>query len=282
MDRSCKTPNYKSSVDPGMFYTLLSRATSSDLVKIVNFTEDVVKCNYHAKNEMERLRTEEVLSCKHPLTELNGLKICLHNIRKWDKHINHFLSDENYLNHSSILCFTETHTSEHDFKDIKEYHNGTWDSVHEHRGHGFAICYDTCKVEITEDNFDIVFEDLEIFPVGMKIGNERVLLVLIYRPPDGPKLPFLYQLHHQVNRLPRHNYDRLIVLGDFNLDQRLPEHRDSFIPFCEHFEFIQRSTWSTHRYGGILDLVFDTDQSKQPVDWIPSPYSDYFVLLIEM
>ena len=66
----CKTPNYKSSVDPGMFYTLLSRATSSDLVKIVNFTEDVVKCNYHAKNEMERLRKEALSKYNKKLREL--------------------------------------------------------------------------------------------------------------------------------------------------------------------------------------------------------------------
>ena len=70
---------------------------------------------------------------------------------------------------SSIFCFTETHTSEYDFKGIKEYHKGTWDSVHEHSGHGFALCYDTCKVEIIEDGFDVVFENLEIFPVGMKL-----------------------------------------------------------------------------------------------------------------
>ena len=47
------------------------------------------------------------------------------------------------------------------------YHRGTWDSVHEHRGHAFALCYD--KVEIIQDNFDVVFEDLEIFPVGMEL-----------------------------------------------------------------------------------------------------------------
>ena len=83
MDRSTKNPKYQRKTDEGMFYTLLSRATTSDLVKIVNFTEDVIKCNKQAKQHMERLRTEEVLFCNHPVTELNGTKICLHNIRKW-------------------------------------------------------------------------------------------------------------------------------------------------------------------------------------------------------
>ena len=104
-----------------------------------------------------------------------------------------------------------------------------------------------------------------------EIGNDLVFLVFIYRPPYGPKQPFLYQLQHQVERLPRQDFDRVIVLGDFNLDQKSPQHRDCFAPFCEYFEIIQRCTWSTLRWGGISDLVFDTDQSKQPVDWMPPP-----------
>ena len=90
----------------------------------------------------------------------------------------------------------------------------------------------------------------------------------------------MYQLQYQVERLPRQDFDRVIVLGDFNLDQKSPQHRDCFIPFCEYFEFIQCSTWSTHRWGGILDLAFDTDQSKQPVDWMPSPYSEHFYRIV--
>ena len=115
--------------------TLFSRATSSDVVKIVNFTitKDFIQLNKQSKQEMERLRTEEVLfynpslfcnhplSCNHPLTELNGTRICLHNMRKLDKPISYFLSDKSYLNHGSIFCFTETHTSEHDFTGMKEY-----------------------------------------------------------------------------------------------------------------------------------------------------------------
>ena len=139
------------------------------------------------------------------------------------------------------------------------------------------------KVEIIGVDFNLVFEeDEEVFPLGMKIGNERVLMVLVYRPPNSRKNIFLYKLKHQVDRLPREDYDRLIVLGDFNLDQKLEAHRDCFVDFLEYFDFIQRSTWSTHIYGGILDLVFDTNKSKEPVEWMPSPYSDHFVLLIEM
>lgn len=85
-----------------------------------------------------------------------------------------------------------------------------------------------------------------------------------------------------MEQLPRDNYDRLLILGDFNLDQKDPQHRNSFDSFMLRFDVIQRSTWSTHRYGGILDLIFDSNKSKLPVDWMPSPYSDHFVLLVEL
>ena len=42
--------------------------------------------------------------------------------------------------------------------------------------------------------------------------------------------------------------------------------------------FSQRSQYSTHIYGGHLDLVFDNAKSE-PVEWAPSPYSDHFVLI---
>ena len=34
---------------------------------------------------------------------------------------------------------------------------------------------------------------------------------------------------------PRDNYDRLIVLGDFNMDQKSPEHQGCFTDLCLAF-----------------------------------------------
>lgn len=92
----------------------------------------------------------------------------------------------------------------------------------------------------------------------------------------------LYRLLSQVERLLRDNYDRLIVLGDFNMNQKSPEHQGCFTDLCIAFKLIQRSNWSTHKYGGILDLVFDSNRSKESVNWMPSPYSDHFVLIIDL
>ena len=71
------------------------------------------------------------------------------------------------------------------------------------------------------------------------------------------------------------------MVGDFNLDQMLPENEEKVNPIITELNFHQRSHYSTHILGGILDLVFDNDKT-QSVEWMPSPYSDHFVLLIQV
>ena len=97
-----------------------------------------------------------------------------------------------------------------------------------------------------------------------------------------PKATFLHQLLSQLTSLPESDYERLIVVGDFNLDQKSPEHRNCFTSLIDHFHFIQRSTYSTHKYGGILDLIFDNDESKNPAEWMPSPFSDHFIMMFDL
>ena len=88
------------------------------------------------------------------------------------------------MQYSSILCFTEMHTIniEYHSRDIRHYHDGTWESVHKRTSHGLAFCYDTARVQIIEDEFEIFFPDLEMFPVGFRMSNFSVLLVLVHRP----------------------------------------------------------------------------------------------------
>ena len=66
------------------------------------------------------------------------------------------------------------------------------------------------------------------------------------------------------------------------MNQKSPEHQGCFTDLCIAFKLIQWLNWSTHEYGGILDLVFDSNRSKESVNWMPSPYSDHFVLIIDL
>ena len=277
MDQTTGKGNRKAPVSAGMFYTLLSRARSRDKLKILNFKESHIKVSQAVVQEMERMRRDCLFSWNHPLIEMKGTKICLFNIVSWNLHIPHFLSDKYFVNYSSVFCFTETHTNNKDFKKFEEYHPG-WKSIHHPTAeHGLAICYDTETVVIEKEFSTSGL--LQVLPVAMKIEDELVLLVLVYRPP-GARGTFVYELTQLLTMLDIHRY-RTIVLGDFNLDQMLPENIEAFGGFCTQFNFNQRSTYSTHIRGGILDLVFD-DKKSESVQWMPSPYSDHFVILIDI
>ena len=68
----------------------------------------------------------------------------------------------------------------------------------------------------------IFYRDLEIMPVGVTIAGTKLLLILVYRPQTSSKRVFLHQLLGEIERLLMSDYERLIVLGDFNLDKKSP------------------------------------------------------------
>ena len=74
---------------------------------------------------------------------------------------------------------------------------------------------------------------------------------------------------------------RTLVVGDFNCDQMLDQHVTLFASFSSRFDFHQRSKYSTHIKGGILDLVFDSKKTTD-VEWMFTPFSDHFILLIDL
>ena len=91
---------------------------------------------------------------------------------------------------------------------------------------------------------------------------------------------FIQELQDQLQVLDVDKYNT-VLLGDFNLDQMHDPYVELFQNLCNQFAFTQRSNYSTHIHGGILDLVFHNRKST-PVEWIPSPYSDHFVIIFDV
>lgn len=266
-------------INPGMMYTLLSRAKCRNHLKLLNFTDrSQIKINKAALDEMRRMRLETLLSYKHPIEKSKGNSICLFNIRSWDLHLHHFLSDHFLAAYSSVLLFTETRTANcsSTVKEISDYCVG-WKNIHHCSGHGLAICYDTSKVKDVERI--PTWGTIECLAVAMTIDYQRVLFVLIYRPqsqsPNTFSQSLIIELDHIQSQMANDNY-RTIVAGDFNLPGNTNVLDEIFPPSSYH----QRSKYSTHIHGGILDLVFD-DKKSEPVDWVPSPFSDHFVIIFD-
>ena len=115
----------------------------------------------------------------------------------------------------------------------------------------------------------------------LDVNGLRILLVLLYRAP-GPAGTFVDDLIVLIETILNdiHPVDRILLIGDFNLDQMLDENIHTTNPLLQRFHFHQHSHYSTHIQGGILDLVFDTNMGDC-VSWIPSPYSDHFTLCID-
>ena len=78
-----------------------------------------------------------------------------------------------------------------------------------------------------------------------------------------------------INELPTPH--RMFIVDDFNLDLMLPDHVFKVNPLVQNFNFSQRSQYSTHIHGEILDLVFDASNSSSNT-FLPSPYNDDVVL----
>ena len=115
----------------------------------------------------------------------------------------------------------------------------------------------------------------------MNINGKIILIVLVYRPPGGQRDLFIYQLLQELSMLEETHYYRTILCGDFNLDQMIQENVDAFQQLREYFNFVQRVRYSTHIHGGILDLVFD-QEGTEAVQWMPTPYSDHFTIIIDL
>ena len=108
--------NYQQPISQGQFYTLLSHAKSHDKVLLLKLEPEDIKVNESALDEMVQMRNESLFSWQHPIIELNGISMCLFNIRSWNVHLEQFLSDKIYSTYSSLFCFTKTNINDNPAK----------------------------------------------------------------------------------------------------------------------------------------------------------------------
>ena len=226
--------------------------------------------------EIERLRLESLLDTTHPLsTFASESVISLLNLRSWNMHLPHFLSDPAHINLCDIFCFTETHLQQEPMYDVKDFADN-WKSIFKHTDHGIALCYNSEHIDYV-DQFQMT-NAIEIMACLLRCNSlvlSDFILVIVYRKP-GSIGNFFSCLIEELRKLPT-GY-RTILVGDFNLDQRLQENSDIIEMFASTVRLHQRrSNFSTHREGGILDLVFDNSNIND-IQWQPTPFSDHFIL----
>ena len=160
--------NYQQPIS--QFCTLLSCAKIRNKVLLLNFEPKDIKVNEPALEEMVRTRNESLFSWQHPLIELNGISTCLFNIRSWNIHLEHFLSDKIYSTYSSLFCFTETNINDSLAKHIDDILDD-WKDIHKNTQNGLALCYNVSNINIAVIEIPSV---LEVLSIVLEIEKETL------------------------------------------------------------------------------------------------------------
>ena len=263
--------------NPGMVYTMLSRAQNRSRIKLHNFTSNMIGTNECALKEINRMREECPLVIKHKVSEMSSPVLLLLNIRSWNKHLSHLTSDPAYLTSCSILCFTETSINNNTFINRISNINENWQDTHYATDHGLAICYERNKINLVLEL--TTTSSIEIAASVFQHHDKQFILILVYRSPTTNPNYFLQQLSDQVRNF-QQRYLRIVIVGDFNMDLHLNRNAVLINTFMQEFAMEQKSKFTTHNDGGILDLVFDTSLlNDNQCLWQPTPFSDHFILL---
>ena len=133
---------------PGLTYTNISRATTCQGVKLINFTPDKIKVNNAALQETVRMRNSGVFKWQHQLLENHiELTIAHLNMRSWKSHHRHIIKDP-LISKCTILGLSETHVSPS--SSILAPPGDKWQVVHHHTLHGLALLVQSTSASIKQ------------------------------------------------------------------------------------------------------------------------------------
>jgi hypothetical protein len=262
----------KMPIQPGLVYTVLSRATSREGLKLVSFREDKIKVNNAALGEIKRMREDNPFPWKHPLSMAPQSSIVIGhlNIRSLLAHSNH-LAAGNILQHTDVLCLTETHLAD---RTHTTYDSDTHVLKVNMTTHGIGMYIRKCCVT---ENVHVESTGLEAMVYIIHFPKQSVLVITLYRPPAGNKLNFLQALESLLSKLSvKLQQYQVIVTGDFNMDQTGGNHKELRQLMAMH-NMHQLISIPTHVQGGILDLIF-TNVNDLSGDCFPVCYSDHFLV----
>ena len=275
-DRSTKNPSKKNSTTQGLAYTGLSRGEERSGIVVKKFDPQIIQANKKALHEMERMRNGRLLRdiWSHPLEKMTDCKLSLLNIVSWNLHIKDFLSDSIHCRALDMFCFTETHVNNNPVVDIGELTDNSWSNKFEPTEHGLAFCYKNETVKFIKTFKNI--RRIEIMSNLIEYKENKVIVVIVYRPEKHSIRDFMNDLREEIEALPSEY--RKVIVGDFNFDLRSENNELYLTNFLHRLNMEQKVNYTTHVKGGILDLVIDVCGSTGTTDWMPTPFSDHFII----
>ena len=266
-------PNKCISVPPGLAYTIISRATSRQGLKLLNFSPEKIIVNKAALEETVRLQTESPFKWLYPLQKSHPDYVIVAHVNIRSKsHISHLLSDPT-IHLCTLVGLTESHiTHESESLPIKD---SSWETTHKLTDHGISVLHKT-DLECVH-TLSIPVMDMQVLPLLITLNGKNIVMATLYRPP-GLINNFLRELDLLINSLPYNTTD-CYILGDFNMDQNEQRFREGLNIVLDKYGFVQMIDKSTHQRGGILDLIL-TNKRDLDVGIMPLPFTDHFLTWI--
>ena len=212
----------------GQAYVALSRVKTLKGLYILNFDEKKIFVDKAVREEMERLRKDHAIprEVSEDLSLEGCIKISHLNVRGIKSHKNDLRLDS-CVQESDVLCLCETFLrneeifcgefiGREDMSVFRIERPQQERDVHTPRGSGgilVAIRHDLKPVLLESKNSP----HLELLAIEINRVHGQLLLVTLYRPPNGNIEVFLQDLEKLLNDLYAVHTD-CVILGDFNED----------------------------------------------------------------
>ena len=218
-------------------------------------TESTDQCEYYDGESFRNLNFDKRVS----------FLFC--NLRSFPSNFENFYLNYFHNNPSkpSILAFCETRITD-DTQDL--FSIPGYNSIHNNRnsrGGGLMLALSSNFSFCLIPECTFMLEFIESLFVKVEIGNQTIILGVIYRPPAASKPLFL----EYYNKILEHiNYDKCYILGDFNLDllkYETDNHVRSYVDLSMEFSYrplINKPTRITSHSATLLDHIWSNNLSE--------------------
>ncbi|XP_077367827.1 uncharacterized protein LOC144011878 [Festucalex cinctus] len=271
MTMSSAVVSLKRVFEPGMAYVALSRTTSLQGLKIIDFDESKIYANPNVTTAMDSMKHASFQSTrpllyfsKMPQSAFPTLTIVHHNTEGLSSHMED-LKSHHELRLADVLCLTETHLSGSFFphhlqlegcstfvRNRQVSYSNRLDMAQKEGG-GVAVYYRDC-LRAEPRRFIQNVLDLE-FAVIRVDAPVKALIATVYRPPNLNLGTFLPNLGSLLDALALMDCQPIVVCGDFNEDL-LSKGRKSILDFFQSRGFSQLITQATTGKQTLIDHIY--------------------------
>ena len=264
----------------GQAYVALSRVKTITGLQIINYNKTKIKTDPAIVREMARLQQRAIIMSPPEMTTINqeeNVNITHLNLNGFLTHL-HDVKDDNTLQHTDIMCFTETHLRE---RDELPLHTLQWEHHQifrfDRQGTSKGGILMVISPRFPSERCDLPARRLESEAITVSLPTRQLTIITVYRRAETISLD---QTKHDIelmmtaNNLDQHE---CLIVGDFNDPQ------GKLLSTLEQFGFQQLIAKPTTDHGAVLDFIFYNRLQNNPTtEVINTYYSDHDITALTL